>query len=106
MIESLLEELSERGWMVNNLFQLSPTVWQANLRSPTHHTAFAQGPTAAIALDNAMVLLEDPISTPDPPTCAHSIAELNKSLADMDVLATILANLRQSQPSGLRTRKL
>lgn len=49
-IESLLGEISSRGWRVNNLYQLDDNSWAANLRSDTHITHFAYGSSLTEAL--------------------------------------------------------
>ena len=44
-LETVLAEILERGWLVNNLFQLSDGSWQANLRTNLLATEFAYGAT-------------------------------------------------------------
>lgn len=98
MISDLISEANSRGWLLNNLFQLDSGIFQANLRSATHHTAFGRGPTAEIALSLAMDAIESAIPTPPEPTCDGTIAPA----AD---LASILTSLRRSRPSAI-TRRL
>lgn len=51
-LESLISELRDRGWRVNNLFELDDGSWQANLRTNLLATEFAYGdsPLEALAL--------------------------------------------------------
>ena len=49
-LETVLAEILERGWLVNNLFQLSDGSWQANLRTNLLATEFANGATPLEAL--------------------------------------------------------
>lgn len=58
MLEDLLAEIADRGWLVNNLFQNASGLWQANLRTATHHTDYAIGLTAADALSLAIDAIE------------------------------------------------
>jgi hypothetical protein len=60
-IESILSEIAESGWLVNNLFQLSDGSWRANLRNENMVTYFGEGPTPAIALDEAIINLPSAI---------------------------------------------
>lgn len=57
-IETLLTEISERGWRVNNLFQLDNGDWQANLRTDSHYTQFGRGRTPSEALSLAIDAIE------------------------------------------------
>jgi len=103
MISDLLDEISERGWLVNNLFQLDNGSWQANLRTLTHHTAYGRGISATLALSTAMDNIEDAI-----PSTIHE-TETNQSITfgpeTSKTLAQILANLRPTKPP-LITRRL
>ncbi len=65
-LDLVLSEIAARGWLVNNLFQLSPDLWQANLRSPTHSTVFARATCPALALSLALDLLESAEPFPEP----------------------------------------
>jgi hypothetical protein len=58
-VDSLLMEIAERGWMVNNLFQRDDSTWQANLRTSTHFTHFGVGTTALEALAEAIAVMDD-----------------------------------------------
>ena len=102
-LTDLFDEVSERGWLVSNLFQLDSGVWQANLRTSTHHTDFGRGPTPEIALQFAI----DAIGTAT--ESEQRITVVNKDITfgpeASKTLAQILANLRQSKPP-LFTRKL
>jgi hypothetical protein len=58
-LENLLIEIAERGWFVNNLFQISDGSWQANLRTlDDRFTDFGRGDTPAEALSLAIDLIE------------------------------------------------
>lgn len=71
--ESLIEEIFDRGWRVNNLFQRDSGEWQANLRSATHHTKFALAPTAELALALCIDSIERAILSDKPaPTQAFT----------------------------------
>lgn len=63
MIEDLLSEISDRGFRLNNLFQLDSDLWQANLRSETHHTSWAQADSPALALALALDKIETAIES-------------------------------------------
>ena len=63
MIEDILAEISDRGFRLNNLFQLDSGLWQANLRSETHHTSWAQAESAALALSLAIDQIETAIES-------------------------------------------
>lgn len=51
-LESLLTEISERGWKLNNLFQRDNGQWQANIRRDNFITefGFANTPSEAISI--------------------------------------------------------
>jgi hypothetical protein len=85
-LESLLSEIYERGWLVNNLFQLNDSTWRANLRNPSAATQFADADTPELALALCLDKLESAVPL-IPQTCEHTF-EPAKSLA------LILANLR------------
>jgi hypothetical protein len=57
-IEDLLDEIADRGWLVNNLFQRADGSWQANLRTATHHTDWGVADSPAIALSLAIDAIE------------------------------------------------
>lgn len=90
MLEDLLSELSDRGWLVSNLFQRPDGTWQANLRTATHHTDFGLGLTAFDALAAAMDRIETAELTPIHPIL--SSVESRKSIADL------IAKLQPSEP--------
>jgi hypothetical protein len=102
-IDTLLEELAERGWLLNNLFQLDNGTWQCNLRTATHHTAYAQGETAVIALDLAIDAIGSALET----VAATSTFEpVGYSFpVQSQELAALLANLRKPAAPVFR-RKL
>ena len=58
-LDSLLAELADRNWRVNNLFQLRDGSWQANLFSNLRVTDFAYGFTAVEALSLAIDKIEN-----------------------------------------------
>ena len=55
-IESLLSEISARGWFLSNLFQLDNRRWQANLRNGERSltTEYGRGLTPVAALNSAI----------------------------------------------------
>jgi len=57
-LDTLLTEISERGWLVNNLFQSSTGDWQANLRTNFLYTQYGTGPTPSEALSRAIDAIE------------------------------------------------
>ena len=85
-LESLLSEISERGWLVNNLFQLDSGAWRANLRDNLRATQFADANSPELALALCLDKLESTVPL-IPQTCEHTF-EPAKSLA------LILSNLR------------
>lgn len=89
-LETLLSEISERGWLVNNLFQTSSGDWQANLRSHDFITAFGIDQTPSGALSRAIELIETATEyKPEPIT--HSVAPSD--------ISSILARLiKPSEP--------
>lgn len=56
MIEDLLTEINNRGFLLNNLYQLSTGRWYASIRNTDGATALSDADTAelalALALDN------------------------------------------------------
>jgi len=89
-IETLLSEISERGWLVNNLFQLPSGDWQANLRTHDFITEYGVDTTPSGALSRAIESIETATQyKPEPVT--HSIAPSD--------ISTILARLiKPSEP--------
>jgi hypothetical protein len=88
----LLIEIRERGWLVSNLFQLDSGVWQANLRTATHHTDFGRGSTPELALSLAI----DAIERAELTARSDAIIVNNDLLAAPSAdLASLLANLRK-----------
>lgn len=65
-LPDLLDEISARGWLVNNLFQLDDGTWQANLRTATHVTVFAYATGPRLALAYAIDLIESAELLPAP----------------------------------------
>jgi hypothetical protein len=57
-IDTLLTEISERGWLLNNLFQFDNGDWLANLRTDTHYTQYGRGRTPLEALSLAIDAIE------------------------------------------------
>lgn len=104
-IEDLLTEATDRGWRLNNLFQLDSGLWQANLRSETQITDYGRGPTAAIALSVAMDNIETAVERDTPVL----VTTHNTAQSDLETfrLADLLANLRSARPSvPIYTRRL
>jgi hypothetical protein len=99
-VDQLIEELSERGWLLNNLFQLDSGLWQCNLRTATHHTAYGKGESAIVALELAIDNIERAIeSDPVQPTVSFSREEWRElNQTQPASIASILANLRQPSP--------
>lgn len=93
MLETLLDEIAERGWLLSNLFQLDNGTWQANLRTPTHHTDWGRGPTPSIALSLAIDAIESA-----EPTCAHETVVTTGT----PNLFALLANLRKPAQTCFR----
>jgi hypothetical protein len=89
-LDDLLNEISERGWLVNNLFQLSSGDWQANLRSHDFITSFGVATTPSGALSLALDSIETAKEyKPEPIT--HSVAPSD--------ISSILARLiKPSEP--------
>ena len=85
-LENLFAEISERGWLVNNLFQLDSGAWQANLRTKTHVCEFACADSPELALALCLDKLESTVPLIQQ-TCDHIIEPAKN-------LAAILANLR------------
>ena len=56
-METLIAEITSRGYRINNLFQLDVDFWRCNLRGVSDNTFFdfANGQTATEALQNALL---------------------------------------------------
>lgn len=98
MIDSLLSEIADRGWLVSNLFQLAPNLWQANLRTETHHTGWGTGPTPELALSAALDEIENAIPTFTPEV------SYTYGVNPVQSLSTLLSNLRPKSTFNLRAR--
>lgn len=85
-LSSLLTEIAERGWLVNNLFQRDSGLWQANLRTQTHACEFAIGTTMEEALSLCLDKLERIVPLINQ-TCEYSLEPAKD-------ISLILANLR------------
>lgn len=79
-LETILAEIWDRGWLVNNLFQLDDGTWQANLRNSTSHLEFARADSPALALALTIDLLDTaeqitirPVLSTDAPAFTFSI---------------------------------
>lgn len=63
MIDSLLTEIADSGWLFNNCYQIDATLWRVNLRRPAdsgdYFTDWATAPTLAEALAECMAKLAD-----------------------------------------------
>ena len=81
-IETTLTEIADRGWLLNNFFQLDSGLWQANLRSATHHTNFAQAESPSEALALCIDLIETAIE-PE----IKSVEVFTGDLPKLDLLA-------------------
>ncbi len=53
-IESAIDEIHEAGLHVNNLFELEPDHWRANLTDGESYFSFANSPTPELALSSAL----------------------------------------------------
>lgn len=101
-VDDLLAEVEERGWLLNNLFQIDDCTWQCNLRTTTHHTAYGKGHSAAIAIAIAIDNIESALeSAVHPQGGISSIEPVTQSFN----LAAALANLRP-EPAAIFRRKL
>jgi hypothetical protein len=85
-LESFLEDLAAEGWLVNNLFQPAPYLWQANLRRANDEwaTDYGRGFTPLDALSAALEaccirISKAPTASSIDPTPARSI------LADLGI---------------------
>lgn len=63
MIDDLLTEIAEAGWLVSNLYQLDGGLWRVNLRRPDtdgdYCTDWFEAPTLAEALAECMAKLHE-----------------------------------------------
>ena len=88
-LETLLDEIASRGWLVNNLFQRDDGSWQANLRTETHHTAFAIAETPALTLALSIDQIETAIESEKP----AEVVVYNGQLYEPTRLESVLAKL-------------
>lgn len=95
--DEILAEIAESGWLINNLFQLSDGTWRANLRTEEYVTHFGEGPTPAIALDEALVSVNSALKIHQP-AITHSV-EAKLSLADL-----IRVHTSSVQPAKIKRR--
>ena len=65
-LDSALEEIAERGLLLNNLFQIDTAYWQANLRTANDQwiTGYGRGLTALSALESALEQIAYKIDKP------------------------------------------
>lgn len=90
---SLLTEIADRGWLLSNLFQLDSGLWQANLRTATHHTGWGQGLSPELALSAAIDLIAEAIETDQPaPTCGRAALPSHEPMS----LASLMTSSRTS----------
>ena len=58
MIDDLLAEIAEAGWLLNNCYQIDAYLWRVNLRREVEDGAYfsdwAEGPSLEIALGECM----------------------------------------------------
>lgn len=92
MIDPLLTECAERGWLLNNLFQLDNGTWQCNLRTATHFTAYGRGFDATMALGAAMDCIENAQEFTEEPTCVNQSIEILPNKLDLSFLHRPKAN--------------
>lgn len=64
MIDTLLTELAEAGWLLNNCYQVDAALWRVSLRKPfgdggEWYSSWAEGPTLLEALEDCMMKLND-----------------------------------------------
>lgn len=91
-LEELFAEISDRRWIVNNLFQLANGLWQANLRNNHYATDWGKGCTPHEALSIAIDKLE---SAP----LHHLIAgQGTYSVEKKPDLIKIVAKITKSEP--------
>ena len=92
-MNELLAEIADRGFLVNNLFQLDTGEWQCNLRSPDHmFTNWSRGPTPIIALSLALDAIATAFeSQPASVVCEVLPTEFRTQRVN---LTSLLANLR------------
>lgn len=105
-MNELLAEIADRGFLVNNLFQLDDGSWQCNLRSPDHlFTDWSRGPTPIIALSLALDAIATAFeSQPASIECEASPLEFGVNPIN---LSQLLANLRpKSAPIFTQRLKL
>jgi hypothetical protein len=57
-ISTLLDEIADRGWFLNNLFQRNDGSWRCNLRDYTVATGWGQGHSSTVAIEAAMASSE------------------------------------------------
>ena len=88
-LETVLAEILDRGWLVNNLFQLSDGSWQANLRTNLLATEFAYGATPLEALALCIDKLERTV-----PLIAQSSQSYSISTEAPPALGTILSKFK------------
>lgn len=96
-LESLLTEIAEAGFLVNNLFQREDHSWQANLRSADGHTAFAYGHSALDALALCLDLLEE-VEAPIENLESYSISSDNETKANLrEVLGKLIPKQKMNR---------
>lgn len=63
MIDDLLTEIAEAGWLISNLYQYDHDLWRVNLRRPDadgdYCTDWAEAPTLVEALAECMSKLHE-----------------------------------------------
>lgn len=88
-LEELLAEISESGWMVNNLFQLDNGRWQANLRKGQWFTDYGKGDTPHKALNMAMDKLGSAEEAPpERPAAVYKGKEVDMNV-DFDIMSIV-----------------
>jgi hypothetical protein len=100
-LDDLIAEIAERGWLVSNLFQLASGLWQANLRTESHHTEFGIGTSAIDALTTAIDLIETATESPKHETCARID---DSPIAQLDIFALMSTNLQPTRALNIKVK--
>lgn len=93
-LSAILAEIADRGWLVNNLFQVND-LWRANLRTETHATDFGEGVSPSLALIAAIANIE----TAQALLKSTTIASISKQPAATIDLAEIFSSIKPAPPT-------
>lgn len=103
-VDSILAELQELGWMVNNMYQTGDGIWRVSLRNDAEQTCcgWGQSLSAVGALQAAMAQIDEAEAL-DPVEAPRAIIEKSKGPSSSG-LHGVLGDLLKSPPgsSGLR----